>query len=138
MNAEEVDALPYMPNGQFKKGVSPNPKGRPKSVRNVDSEITNALNEKVTVTEGGKRRKVTKMQAATIQLANKSASGDPRSTKMAFEMAQKAEQRQSREPDQPKELSEPDQQIANRLFARWRKIILEEGNGLTAAENHAG
>jgi hypothetical protein len=54
---------------RFKKGQSGNPSGRP--VKNLAGLLAAALNEKVTVTENGKRRKVTKREAVIAQLVNK-------------------------------------------------------------------
>jgi hypothetical protein len=42
--------------------------------------LREALNEKITVNENGKRRAITKMQAGVKQLANKVASGDVKTT----------------------------------------------------------
>ena len=61
---------------QFRKGVSGNPKGRPKESRNLATVLAKALQERVVVNENGRRRTVTKLDAAVAQLVNKSASGD--------------------------------------------------------------
>ena len=45
-----------------------------------------ALKDKVTVTENGKRRQVTKREAVIAQLVNKSASAELRATKMLIDM----------------------------------------------------
>jgi hypothetical protein len=50
---------------RFKKGQSGNPRGRP--VKNLAALLPAALNEKVTVTENGKRRQVTKREAVIAQ-----------------------------------------------------------------------
>ena len=44
------------------------------------------LNEKVTVTENGKRPQVTKREAVIAQLVNKSASAELRATKILIDM----------------------------------------------------
>src|ERR1700739_4829842 len=63
---------------RFKRGVSGNPKGRPKGSLNVATVFLRTLNEKVVVHEHGKRRTVTKLEAALTQLVNKAATGDLR------------------------------------------------------------
>lgn len=61
---------------RFKKGRSGNPKGRPAGHRNMNSLITRALNRSVTITENGKRKRITKREAIVMQLVNRSASAD--------------------------------------------------------------
>jgi len=63
---------------RFKKGQSGNPRGRP--AKNLPALLAPALNEKVTVTENGKRRQVTKREAliapARQQIGLGRAAGD--------------------------------------------------------------
>ena len=53
-----------------------NPRGRPKGARALASVWSSVWNEKLTVTENGRRHRITKQEAAIKQLANKAASGD--------------------------------------------------------------
>jgi len=78
---------------QFKPGRSGNPSGRPKGSGGVASVLARALAEKVTVTENGRRREISKLDAAVKQLANKAASGDPVAAKMVLGMLSAAEDR---------------------------------------------
>jgi hypothetical protein len=71
---------------RFRKGRSGNPKGRPKTSRKLTSLALQIMNEKVTVTENGRRRQITKLQAALKQLINKAASGDFRATREVLKM----------------------------------------------------
>src|SRR5216684_5885090 len=65
---------------RFQKGKSGNPRGRPKGSSNHLTVLRRVLDQKVTVTEDGKRRKITKIEAAMTQLLNKAALGDSRAT----------------------------------------------------------
>ena len=79
---------------RFKKGQSGNPRGRP--AKNLAALLAAALNEKMTVTENGKRRQATKREAVIAQLVKKSASAALRATKMLIDMLREVEKRADR------------------------------------------
>jgi hypothetical protein len=78
---------------RFRKGQSGNPKGRPKGKLNLATVILRALGAKVVINENGRRREVTKLEAAMMQLVNKAATGDLRALDLATGLAQMAEER---------------------------------------------
>ena len=63
-------------DNRFKKGQSGNKAGRPKGSRTFLTVLENALNERVTVTENGRQRKISKLDAMVTQLVNRAAGGD--------------------------------------------------------------
>lgn len=69
-------------HSRFKPGQSGNPKGRPAGPTNMVTLIEEALKEKVVITEGGRRRSISKGKAIAKQLVNKAASGDLRATRL--------------------------------------------------------
>ena len=73
---------------RFQKGQSGNRTGRRKGSKNVATLLEQVLNERVVVTENGKRRQITKLQAMLKQLANQAASGDHRAIKQLMPLAQ--------------------------------------------------
>jgi len=114
--------------GRFRPGApSPNPKGRPRKVRGVDSAMLNALAEKVLVTEQGRRKRKTKLDITATQIANKSAGGDLRAARMALNEARKAEERAEAATVRAPAMTEADHEIAARVIARIRRIIAEGG-----------
>jgi|HubBroStandDraft_4_1064222.scaffolds.fasta_scaffold308558_2 hypothetical protein len=107
---------------RFKKGVSGNPKGRPKGSLNVATAFTKALREKVVINEGGKRKTVTKLEAALKQLVNKAASGDHRSCQQLIDLAHDAEAKQQASPSQDPVLSELDQEVLEGILKRFEVV----------------
>ena len=65
-------------HAQFPKGRSGNPKGRPKSKRPGQTDVSELLNEPVKVKAGGKVRSMQSFEAGFRQLAKKAHGGDLR------------------------------------------------------------
>ena len=63
-------------NTQFRKGVSGNPKGRPKGSKNVASILAMMARQRVRVTINGRVCHISKLEMVFMQLSNKAASGD--------------------------------------------------------------
>ena len=71
---------------QFAKGHSGNPNGRPKGTKNWATSLHEALEQKVTVLVNGSSKQVTKLEAATTQLANKATQGDLNSIRLLLQL----------------------------------------------------
>jgi hypothetical protein len=105
---------------RFKKGISGNPKGRPKGSLNVATAFTKALREKVVINEAGKRKTVTKLEAALKQLVNKAASGEITALKQLVELARDAEAKQTAaSASQPTTFSEIDREVMEGILKRF-------------------
>lgn len=74
-------------SGQFKKGQTGNPKGRPKGSLDLSTYVQQMLSAQVTVTEGGKRKRVNSLQATLMRLAEKSLKGDMRAIEKVLSLA---------------------------------------------------
>jgi Family of unknown function (DUF5681) len=86
---------------RFRPGQSGNPRGRPKGARNLSTIIAAALNERVAITENGRRRHISKLEAAVKQLVNRAASGEARATQLLLALAQANEARPTRADAEP-------------------------------------
>jgi hypothetical protein len=107
---------------RFRKGVSGNPKGRPKGSLNVITALTKALREKVVINENGRRKTVTKLEAALKQLVNKAATGDLRALRHLTELAQDAEKQQSLHTSDKEELNELDREVMQGILRRFQTV----------------
>lgn len=65
-------------SGQFKKGQSGNRKGRPKGARGLKTDLKAELAERVSITENGKTRKLTKQRLVVKRLITSAAKGEIR------------------------------------------------------------
>jgi hypothetical protein len=75
---------------QFKRGQSGNPRGRPKHSRNFRTIIEGALTAPISVREGEKQRKVTKLEAIFLQTSIKALKGDHRAAQTLLKFAAQA------------------------------------------------
>jgi Family of unknown function (DUF5681) len=71
---------------RFAPGKSGNPRGRPKGSRSVGAILKGVMSQKVTVSEGGRMRRVSRVELMLLRLVNNAARGDPRATKLALEL----------------------------------------------------
>ena len=77
---------------RFKKGQSGNPNGRPKGTLNMATVLERTLREKMVINESGRRRTVTKLEAAIKQLANKATSGELKALQLLAALVRSAEE----------------------------------------------
>jgi hypothetical protein len=71
---------------RFKPGHSGNAKGRPRKAKTVDDVLYEEFNRVVTVTEGRKRRRLSKLRVVVRQNINKAANGDARATALLLKL----------------------------------------------------
>jgi len=103
---------------RFQKGRSGNPKGRPKGSKNFASIVLAALNESVIANENGRRKRITKLEAAVKQLVNRAAAGEPRPLNLLLSLAQAVEPKA--DAAEAPLSNEADQELMRQLYARTR------------------
>lgn len=75
---------------RFKPGQSGNPRGRPKGTPNHRTTVNKVMNEKISLREGEKKRRMTKFEALLQAQANKGMKGDARSAGMIINVMGKS------------------------------------------------
>ena len=105
---------------EFKKGVSGNPRGRPKGSLNVATVLTRTLREKVAINENGRRRTVTKLEAALKQLVDQAAAGDLRALRHLTALAHDAEAQQNLRDSQLQDIGELDRDVMQGILRRFQ------------------
>lgn len=106
-------------SGQFRQGKSGNPKGRPKGSKNLASIVLRESRQEVVVKGARGSRKVTKLEAAVMQLGNKSAQSDLRAQREFFVLVQRSEE-SANSKDAPLTLREMDQQVMENIRRRMQ------------------
>lgn len=113
-------------SGQFRKGQSGNPRGRRKGARNISTVIEEVLNERITVTERGRRRSITTLEALIRGLRADALSGNLKSrltmVNLAFQVEAKKEGTVTPDPS----ASEADSRVMARLVDRIRAQVEKE------------
>jgi hypothetical protein len=106
---------------RFRKGQSGNPKGRPKGSKNLRTLIMEAALHPVTVTIGGKKRKITNIQATAMQLASKAASGNQAAMVKWLDWVDDIESRAAAAKPSEFPLSEPDLEVLRASYERMKQ-----------------
>ncbi len=110
---------------RFKKGQSGNPKGRPKGSLNLATVLERTLRERVVVNENGRRRELTKLEAAIKQLVNKAALGDPTALRQLLALVASAEERSALASDSTGDTHPADLQVMQSIVRRFQDFAKE-------------
>jgi hypothetical protein len=112
---------------RFQKGRSGNPRGRPKGAPTLATALARTLKEPVVVTEQGRKKTITKFEAAVKQLVNKAASGEARAIAQLFALVQGVESQGDPHDPASQALSEADQQVMARILRRLTRQVQQGG-----------
>ena len=115
---------------RFRPGQSGNPLGRPKGTRNLATDLSEELREKIIVTEGGKTRETTKQRAIIKTAVARALKGDIRAITVLIKQIEDMEQT-TEVKTQNEFLSRDDEQI----IENFRRQLMEELKAVKAGED---
>src|SRR5438105_8833365 len=120
---------------RFKPGQSGNPNGRPRGAKNFAVAIEQELVTRVTVTENGRRRRISKREVIAKHLVNKAASGDLKAIPLLLNEARALQGNLADAgPDQVLDTPE-DRKVLDGIIARIRSSSPENVAAPTAEED---
>ena len=88
-----------------------------------------ALNQRVYVIEGGRRRSVTKLEAMTTQLVNKAIGSDLSAVKLLLLMQEAVEKREGTPSIPQTEFGQDDENLMKQLLERMQQPEKEKSDG---------
>lgn len=103
---------------KFKKGHSGNRKGRPKGRKNFETEFSEELSQKVTITENGEKLTVSKQRALIKKWFQLAASGNTRALNAIHKLIEKYGNQSTSAETKTPELSQEDQDILDELMGK--------------------
>jgi len=97
--------------------------------------LERTLREKVVVNENGRKRTVTKLEAAVKQLADKAAHGELKAVQLLAGLVRSAEERTLQVPAPDSALSEVDKKVILGIFERMKTSKEDQENANETVAN---
>ena len=107
-------------HSRFKPGKSGNPRGRPKGSKSLESLSRELLSRKVTIQDGGVRRKVSLFEAVLLTSSQRALQGDHRAAKMILDLTQRVNEMSQVDDETPVSAAQ-DQELIADFLARQAK-----------------
>jgi uncharacterized protein DUF5681 len=107
---------------QFKPGQSGNPRGRPKGAKNTDTIISDLLQKKLVLREGGGARKITIHEAIIRKFVENALNGNSKSATFILDRHESAQGRAT----ETAELDQNDREVWDAVVRRLKESAKTE------------
>lgn len=114
-------------NGQFKKGKSGNPKGRPKDAKSLKTVVQKELAGKLEIKLHGKPKKVTKLEALVMKLMTDALNGQAKAQSEVLKLAGLYALEVADGPEASLPASEEDQAVIDAFVKRMMAVSKKGG-----------
>jgi Family of unknown function (DUF5681) len=111
---------------QFRKGISGNPRGRPKGSKNLATYLMEAARDQFSATVDGRTRTISKLQATTMQLATKAAGGDQAAMARFLDWIDEIETRAASVKPSQFPIGAPDIEVIRTVYERMKQCEPEK------------
>jgi hypothetical protein len=112
---------------RFRKGQSGNKTGRPKGSKNLSTLMMEAADSQVVIKVDGKSRRISRLQATTLQLATQAARGNQRAIGKFLDWIDEFETRALALKPTQFPLSAPDVEVLRAAYERMKECNPDEG-----------
>jgi hypothetical protein len=120
---------------RFQKGRSGNPRGRPKGAKNFATVLEGELNQRVEITEIGKRRKISMREAITKRLIAKAANGDAKAIQTVLNEIRLYEEAGAATGAVEELEGQADHQVIQSILRRVRSLPSSEAEAISENED---
>ena len=101
---------------RFKPGLSGNAKGRPKNSKNLKTLIRQALTAKISIREGSRNRRVSKIEGVVLRQVDSALKGEDRAAMAVIKMAMQMGFLEDAQPEAAETVTTTDEEIMRQLL----------------------
>lgn len=119
---------------RFRKGTSGNPKGRQRGTRKLSTVLEEELAGRITVSEGGQRRTMTRQEAVVKRFVSEALRGNPRAIAVVLQQMALMEREGLQQADETP-TNERDVATIERFIRRYGARYLNANAGVSDEQN---